>query len=154
MIKAGVTQRDLASFRRFVDRYERQVGRATGDAMRELAGVAARELADKTQPWGLTATVGKKYAENIAKQVNKAIRRGNVEGIPGSAVVVHDHYRTHGRVDDPAKAPKAQFKRAPVPRPEVQKLIERRVARAGAAKGAWLAAGVDVGMSRSERAHV
>jgi hypothetical protein len=149
MVRVEISRASREGFLRYLSRYQEHVGKAVETSFRELAAVGARELAYYTEPRKLTAAVGKKYAGNIAKQIFKAIRKGNVEGTPGDAPAVHGHYRNaRGRVNFIGEAPSGQFKRRPVDKAQVHRLIAEKVALAGSAKGAWIAAGEDLGLGQ------
>jgi hypothetical protein len=145
MIRVEITAAELRRFDRAMDRYRRVMGVASEDAMKDLAATGAVKLAQVTEPRGLSAAVGKKFAANLVPQVLKAIRKGNVEGRPGTAKQVHDSYRRNGRVAFPGKAPRGQFKRAPVPLDEVEELVRKRQRAAGIAKAGWIAAARNLG---------
>ena len=69
MIKVTIDQRSLDNFRHGLELYKEQVGKTQREATIELARAAAKELAIKIQPFGISAKAGKKFEGSIQKQV-------------------------------------------------------------------------------------
>ena len=123
--------------------YEKTVGKTNEEAMRELGKAAARELAFRTHPWGLSAKVGKKLQGNIAVLAFKALKsRIGKESIKDAddATLRRMRRTSDGRVPDnlsPGKRKWFTDNEFKVAKP----LVDKAVAKAGRMKMAWIAAG-------------
>ena len=130
----------MQRFRHRLQDFVEEAGRTESEAVQLLAKACAKELAITVPPFGLSAKVGEKYQKSIAKQVNRAIKAGNIKGIQGDAKTVHQSFRNpSGQVPKGLKTT-GQYKREPVSVREKETLIDKRQEAAGIAKGAWIAA--------------
>jgi hypothetical protein len=140
MIKFSISQTEMQRFRHRMSDFIEEAGRTESEAIQLLAKACAKELAITVPPFGLSAKVGNQYQKSIAKQVNRAIKAGNVKGTPGSAADVHQSFRmANGQVPKGLKTT-GKYGRDPVSVRDKETLIDKRQHAAGIAKGAWIAA--------------
>lgn len=141
MIRISIDPESRRAFRKMLKDYEKKTGTNTEDATIELARACGRQLAQKIPPFGLSASVGKKFEGSIAKQVDRAVKAGNVSAVSGStAEQVHRNARDHrGQVPKGLRT-KGRRKANPIPVGEKERLIKKKKEAAGTAKGAWIAA--------------
>lgn len=138
MIHIEMDKRALRQFRGTVDKWGRKTGKGIEEGVIELASASGRQLAQKLPPFGLSAAIGQKFQGSIGKQVNRAVSAGNVAGKSGSAAQIHTGFRdSKGQVPKGLKD-RGQFHREPVPVGEKERLIDKKQAAAGIAKGAWV----------------
>jgi hypothetical protein len=132
-----------------IDQYSRAIQQSTEDSIIDVGREAARQAAQKCPPFGLTEKTGEKFKKSIAKQVNRAVKNANVTGKQGNAETVHTAARnSKGQVPKGIKDEGA-FRRTPVEVGDKERLIDKRQAAAGIAKGAWIHAGSLLGRRSS-----
>lgn len=140
MIKVSIDPQSVRLFRNRRDDFVKEAGRNMQDAMIQLAKTCAKELAVTIPPYGVSKKVGDKYQKSIAKQVNRAVSAANVAGVDGNAGEVHERFRnSRGQVPRGLRD-RGQYKRDPVPVSDKERHIRQKMAEAGTAKGAWIAA--------------
>jgi hypothetical protein len=140
MIKFSISRTEKYRFLNRMRDFVEEAGRTESEAVQLLAKACAKELAITVPPFGLSAKIGEKYQKSIAKQVNRAIKAGNIKGTPGSAKDVHESFRAaNGQVPKGLKT-RGRYNREPIPVRDKEMLIDRRQDAAGIAKGAWIAA--------------
>ena len=140
MIKFSMDQSSVRRFRNRMSDFVEEAGRTESEAIQLLAKACAKELAITVPPFGVSAKVGEQYQKSIAKQVDRAIKAGNVKGTAGTAANVHEAFRMpNGQVKKGLKTT-GRYKRVPISVREKETLINKRQNAAGIAKGAWIAA--------------
>lgn len=141
MIKVTIDQRSLDNFRHGLELYKEQVGKTQRDATIELARAAAKELAIKIQPFGISAKAGKKFEGSIQKQVWRAIKNSQVEGRAETIAQAHANRRNaNGQVPRDIIT-RSQYRKSPYEADNVREYALKKAANAGLLKGAWIAAG-------------
>lgn len=142
MISITIDPSSRRIFRRIVKDFEKKTGRKVEDSVVELTRSSAKQLAHRVPPFGLNAQVGKKFEGSIAKQVDRAIKAGNV-GVVSGATAAQMHASARDNKGQVPKGLRTRGKRVknPISVREKEALIDRKQAAAGSAKGAWIAAG-------------
>jgi hypothetical protein len=136
-VKMKLDDESVKKFTRTLETFTKQTGKSFEDGIDMLAVSTGKRLISTVKPYGLNKQVGDKYMLSIAKQVNRAIRHGNVEGQQGSASEIHSRNRNkRGQVSKGLNVD-GQFKRKPVEISDRESQIDRKQAMAGIAKGAW-----------------
>lgn len=119
-------------------------GKTVEDGINQIARGAAKQMAIKVQPYGITGKANDILHGAVAKQAHRAISNANVQGIQGSAASVHTKARDRrGRVPKDL-ATRGQFKRSPVSLSERNAHVDKVVKKIGQAKAAWIEAGEKV----------
>lgn len=145
MITAQIDRISLGDFRKYVERYKARIGKTEEDIIRELSKAAAKELAIKIQPFGITSQVGKKFEKSIGKQVWRAVKNAQVTGGVPNIEAAHRTRRTsNGQVRMHLKT-KGQMRQSPFYAQDVTAYAITQAKKAGAMKGAWIAAGEAAG---------
>ena len=140
MIKLSMDQSSVRRFRNRMRDFVEEAGKTESEAVQLLAKACAKELAITVPPFGLSAKVGLQYQKSIAKQVDRAIKAGNVKGTSGSASAVHESFRmANGQVPKVLKTT-GRYRREPISVRDKETLIDKRQHAAGIAKGGWIAA--------------
>lgn len=142
MIRVSIDPSSSRIFRKVVTDFEKKVGRGVEESVVEVLGKSSgRQLAHKVPPWGLSAQAGKKFEGSVAKQANRAVNAANVGAVRGSTAEQAHASARDGRGQVP-KGLRTRGKRVPHPIPvgEKERLIDKKQAAAGLAKGAWIAA--------------
>lgn len=141
MISVKIDTADLLRFKSRIDDFVEEAGKTNREAMELLAKACAKELAITVPPFGVSAKVGDQFQKSIAKQVDRAIRSGNVDGDSGSAAQIHAAKRDRrGQVPKGLRT-RGQYQREPISVRDKETLVDRKQAAAGIVKGAWIAAG-------------
>jgi len=149
MIRVRLDPASVRATRRLIDQYSRAIQQSTEDSIIDVGREAARQAAQKCPPFGLTERTGEKFKKSIAKQVNRAVKNANVTGKQGNAETVYTAARnSKGQVPKGIKEEGA-FRRTPVEVGDKERLIDKRQAAAGIAKGAWIHAGSLLGRRSS-----
>lgn len=129
----------MSRFRSRMRDFIKEAGKTESEAVQLLAKACAKELAITVPPFGLSAKVGRQYQKSIAKQVDRAIKAGNVKGVQGSASTVHESFRiSNGQVPKGLKTT-GRYNRSPISVRDKETLIDKRQHAAGIAKGGWIA---------------
>lgn len=140
MVKIEVSQATRKKFLDGLDNFAKLTGQSVEDGIDKSAEIMGKNLIKSVQPYGTSAKIGQKLEKSIAKQVNRAIRHGNVAGQSGTASDVHKKNRnSEGQVPKDL-ATRGKFKRSPIEISERDALIKKKMQNAGIAKGAWYAA--------------
>jgi hypothetical protein len=140
MTKIELDPQSVRVFRIRLAEYSKGTGKTIQQSMDMLGKSCAKELAVMVQPYGISAKHGAAFQASIGKQVARAVRAANVAGTPGSADLVHQNVRTKGQVPRGLKT-QGQFNRKPITLEDKNQLVNEKQAKAGKAKGAWIAAG-------------
>lgn len=146
MIRVEIDPASRRIFRKTVDDYSKKIGKNVEEGVIELVKSGGKQLAQKVPPFGISAQIGKKFQGSVAKQVNRAVRAGNVGVVSGStAEQVHRAARDgKGQVPKLLKTTGRRV-RNPIPVRDKEQHIDRKQEAAGTAKGAWIAAANAVG---------
>jgi hypothetical protein len=145
MISFRLDPASVRATRRLIADYSRAVNQTKDDSIIDIGREASRQAAQKVPPFGLSERTGDKFKKSIAKQVNRAVKNANVTGKTGDATKVHADARDgKGQVPRGLKE-KGQYKREPVEVADRERVIDKRQAAAGIAKGAWIHAGILLG---------
>jgi hypothetical protein len=146
-----VDPKQLRDFEKRMANYGKIVQKTHSETMVELGKSVARQLAHRTQPYGLSDAVGEKYAASIRTQVGRALNNANLT--EGSGTVATEHgARRDGRGRVPKSlADKGQFKREPIEIIDRNEYAKRKAANAGMLKAAWIAAGEALGGPKMSR---
>ena len=150
MITASMDKGSVREFKRALREYEKKMGVSIEDGVIEMAQSTCRRLAHTVPPYGLSSAVGKKFTDNIGKQVDYAWA-GSKRGVfPASSMAsAHQAARNSSGVVRMKK-----FRGKPVINDIIsvaEKEIYKRkvVRRAGIAKAAYLAAAQKIKAMRS-----
>jgi hypothetical protein len=145
MISFSLDPASVRDTKRILRAYERKTGQTIEESVIDIGREASRQAAQKCPPFGLTDRTGDRFKKSIAKQVNRAVKAGNVAGRPGDANRVHQSLRdSKGQVPRNLKTT-GQYKRDPIKISEKEALIDKKQAAAGIVKGAWIHAGTQLG---------
>ena len=149
MIRVTIDPASARQFRSEVELFARATGKTVDEVVIELARSAGKQLAHKVPPWGLNAQVGKRFEGSVAKQVNRAVRAANVGTVNGStADEAHARARdSRGQVPKMLRT-KGKYVRNPIPVSDKERLVDKKQEAAGAAKGAWIAAVMQISGKR------
>lgn len=145
MIRAEVDRESLRLVLHYMDRYQSRLGKTVKDLTRELAKAAAKELAIKIQPFGITSQTGKKFEMSIKKQVWRAAKHAQVEGGPTTIKAAHRTNRTSSGYVKMHIRTKGQMRMSPFYADDVTAYALVQAKKAGMMKGAWIAAGEEAG---------
>lgn len=150
-LEISIDPKELAFLDDRLERYEKATGKATAEVMVELGKSVARQLAHKTQPYGLSSSVGKKYEGSIRGQVERALANANIS--QGNMGLSGEHKsRRDGRGRVPKGLPeKGQFKREPFSITVREWYALRKSRNAGMLKASWIAAGEALGGPKMSR---
>lgn len=144
MIKVSldpVSQRGIST--RLND-YKKLANKTNREITIELAKACAKEIANRVQPFGLSAKVGKAFEGSIAKQVNRAIRNAEISGDTGTAEYAHKKRRDNkGQVPRNLRM-KGRRVRS-IPPEDASEIVLKKKQNAGMVKGAWIAAAESLG---------
>lgn len=145
---------DRASRRKMeetLEEFARVTGKTVEDGIDDIARSVGRKLADRVQPWGLTAAKGDKFKQSIGHQVDRAWIGTNLGAFPASREMepAHKRARNGSRRGQVAQ----QIFRREKGKPWLKLIsIEEREAykkkaegKAGRAKWAWIEAANDIG---------
>jgi hypothetical protein len=152
MITASMDRASVREFKRALREYEKKTGVSIEDGVIEMAQSTCRRLAHTVPPFGLSSAVGKKFMENIGKQVDYAWAGSKRDVYPSSSMqAAHQAARNNRGVVRMKK-----FRGKPVTNENIsvaQKEIYKRKAmkRAGIAKAAYLAAAQAIKSLQSNR---
>jgi hypothetical protein len=145
MISFSLDPASVRETKRTIREFERKVGQKADESLVDIGREASRQAAQKVPPFGLSEKTGQKFKQSIAKQVNRAVTNANVTGKSGDAAKVHSEARDRkGQVPRELKV-SGQYKREPVEVADKERVIDKRQAAAGIAKGAWIHAGTLLG---------
>jgi hypothetical protein len=145
MISFSLDPASVRETKRILREYERKVGQTKDDSVIDIGREASRQAAQKVPPFGLSENIGNKFKKSIAKQVNRAVKNANVTGKAGDAAKVHAAARDGKGQVPRGLRDKGQYKREPVEIGDKERVIDKRQAAAGIAKGAWIHAGTLLG---------
>lgn len=138
--------------------FARLTGKAAEDGIKECAKSAAKQLAMKTQPFGLTAGKGKTFEQNIGRQVDQVYFGVNLGAYPATGSIKDAHYDARRNGDRPGRVKARQFRKE-----RGQKwlgLIDsgqrddykvKQQAKAGRVKGAWIEAGNSLALRKAPK---
>lgn len=145
MIRFSLDPASVRETKRIIREYEQKVGQSAADSVIDIGREGARQAAQKCPPFGLSENIGNRFKLSIAKQIQRAVTNANVTGRQGSASQVHQAARNRkGQVHRELET-EGQFKRAPIPIRDKERLIDQKQAAAGIVKGAWIHAGTLLG---------
>jgi hypothetical protein len=143
--KIEIDRASRAKMEKAIEKFVRVVGKTAEEGITQIAKSAGRQLVHTVQPFGITSAKGEKFHKSIAKQVNRAVRNANIEGVAGGAASVH-HQRRDSRGQVPRELPtEGRFKRDPIAVGDKEAHIRKAQAKAGRAKGAWVEASDSLG---------
>jgi hypothetical protein len=144
MIEVKISPRQLAKLEAEIKEFTRKSGVAVAETVAIIGHEAAKELASKIQPWGMSQAVGTKYELNILKQVQKAARWANYKGTQGDIASVHSQYRNR-RGSVTVRPPRTfQPKSQIIDKQEILNYAKQKQENAGIAKSGWVAAGESI----------
>jgi hypothetical protein len=136
-VKIEIDRNSVKKFTQTLETFTKETGKSIEDGLDTVAIAAGKRLISTVQPYGMNKKIGEKYMMSIAKQVNRAIRHGNVEGQDGGASEVHSRNRnSRGQVPKGLNTD-GRFRRKPVEVGDKESHIDKKQAMAGIAKGAW-----------------
>lgn len=141
MITASMDKASVREFKRALREYEKKMGVSIEDGVIEMAQSTCRRLAHTVPPFGLSSAVGKKFMDNIGKQVDWAWLASKRNLVPSSSMeAAHKAARNSRGVVRMRKLKgiKETNNNITVADKEIYK--RRVVKRAGIAKAAYLAA--------------
>jgi hypothetical protein len=140
MIQVKFTNAVRTHFENEFKRYLKETEKSVEEALTQVAKIAAKNLISKVQPYGVSNKQGEKLQMNIAKQVHRAIKHGNVAGQQGGASELHEQNRdSRGRVPKNLET-QGKYQRAPVSIDDRMQQAKRKMENAGIAKAGWLTA--------------
>ena len=145
---------DRASRRKMeetLEEFARVTGKTVEDGVNDISRSVARKLADRVQPWGLTAAKGQKFQESIGHQVDRAWFGTNLGAFPESRQMEPAHRRARngsrrGQVDQQIfRKEKGKPWLRLISKDERDAYKVKAQAKAGRAKAAWIEAANDIG---------
>jgi hypothetical protein len=149
---------NLESKRKFksaMDEFLHRSGKSTEESIDVMAMSAGKQLASKMQPYGLNQKQGEKFKRNIGRQVEQVWFGVNLGEYPatGDIRAAHRDQRMAGKNKGTVEFRKFQKKRGQrwldlISVGDKENHKRRMQARAGQAKGAWIAAANSIGKSR------
>jgi hypothetical protein len=143
-----IEARSLRALESRLSHYRKEIGKTHAELMIGLGKSVARQLAMKTQPYGLSDSVGKKYQGSIRGQVERSLANANLSAGSGSVSQEHKARRDgRGRVPKGLQE-KGQFQRIPFEIQERKNYAKLKAANAGMLKAAWINAGNALGGSK------
>lgn len=141
MIEVKISKRQAAELEAKLKAFAARAQISVAETVAIIGSSAAKELASKIQPWGMSEAVGTKYELNILKQVQKAARWANYKGTQGDIASVHSQYRNR-RGSVTVRPPRTfQPKSQIIDKQEILNYAKQKQENAGIAKSGWVAAG-------------
>jgi len=148
---------DRASRRKMeetLEEFARVTGNTVEDGVNDIARSVARKLADRVQPWGLTAAKGQKFEKSIGHQVDRAWFGTNLGDYPEAREMQPAHNRARngsrrGQVDHAVyrkEKGKPWLRLISKEARDEYKLKAQH--KAGRAKAAWIEAANDIGSEK------
>jgi len=148
---------DRASRRKMeetLEEFARTTGKTVEDGVNDIARSVGRKLADRVQPWGLTAAKGQKFEKSIGHQVDRARFGTNLGGYPESRDMkqAHNQARNGSRRGQVTQQVFTKEKGKPwlnlISREYRDSYKLKAQEKAGRAKGAWIEAANDIGSEK------
>jgi hypothetical protein len=136
-----------------IEEFALRTGKSVEDGINEIAMSAGRRLAHTVQPYGITATSGAKFVKSIGNQVDQVWFGVNLGAYPPTGDIRAAHYEQ--RFSGSGRKGSVKFRQFRKERG--QKWLDlitvgqkedykrKQQAKAGRAKGAWVAATNDLG---------
>lgn len=137
--------------KKLLDKFSKSTGKAVETGIKEIAMSSARALCIKVQPFGVKASRGKQFIENVGRQVDQAFFGVNLGAYPATNDIKQAHYaaRRNGKV------PPRQFRKERgkkwlglISESDKQSYRVKAQAKAGRAKGAWVESGNSLGVAK------
>lgn len=152
MITASMDKTSVREFKRALREYEKKMGVSIEDGVIEMAQSTCRRLAHTVPPFGLSSTVGNKFMESIANQIDYAWMASKRDVVPSSSMEAAHKAARNAR----GVVRMVSLKRKKITNNNItvaQKEIYKRkvVKRAGIAKAAYLAAAQKIKALQSNR---
>lgn len=140
-----------SEFKQTLRQWEKLTGKGIEDGIELLARSSASKLAHTVQPYGMSDGVGRKFIDNIGRQIAQVwfgINLGYYE-LEGTFENTYEKLRRQGRIRgrrfrDAGKR-RWQWK---VSEQDKERLIEKQQRKAGRAKAGWLAAATNINGKR------
>lgn len=149
---------DRASRRKMeetLEEFARVTGKTVEDGINDIARSVGRKLADRVQPWGLTAAKGQKFKESIGFQVDRAWFGTNLGAFPETRDMQQAHYNARTNGTRMGAVPQRQFRKEKgnpwlklISKDERDAYKVKAQAKAGRAKAAWIEAANDIGSEK------
>jgi hypothetical protein len=136
-----------------VEEFARRTGKAAEDGINEIAMSGGKRLAHTVQPFGISAAKGEKFKKSIGNQVDQVFFGVNMGAYPATGDIKAAHYAQ--RVGGSGRKGSVKFRQFRKERGqkwldlisvgEKEAYKRKEQAKAGRAKGAWVAATNDIG---------
>lgn len=138
-----------------LEQFANFTGKTVEDGINDIARSVGRKLADRVQPWGLTAAKGQKFKESIGFQVDRAWFGTNLGAYPETRVMKDAHYNARTNGTRMGAVPQRQFRKEKgkpwlrlISKDERDAYKIKAQAKAGRAKAAWIEAANDIGSEK------
>lgn len=154
-VKIEVDEKKRREMIATLEQFANFTGKTVEDGINGIARSVGRKLADRVQPWGLTAAKGQKFEKSIGHQVDRAWFGTNLGAYPETREMKAAHYNARTNGSRMGAVPQRQFRKEKgkpwlnlISREDRDSYKLKAQEKAGRAKGAWIEAANDIGSEK------